>query len=53
MTKYEENKAKLEEEFDQCLFYKGDDELISSCNSEYELDANDFIVTDGWLMCLC
>ena len=47
MTKYEENKAKLEEVFDQCLFYEGDDELISSCNSEYTLDSNDFFVTDG------
>lgn len=47
MTKYEENKAKLEQEFDKCFFYKGDDELISSCNSEYTLDANDFFVTDG------
>lgn len=47
MDKETELLKKLKPMFDHMLSYLGDDELISSCNDEYCLDPNDFIVTDG------
>lgn len=47
MSKHEENIEKLKNEVDSFLCYKGDDELISSCNAEYTLEHNDFFITDG------
>lgn len=38
---------KLEKEFDKVYDYNGDEELISSCNAEYNLDNDDYILTDG------
>ena len=37
----------FKDHFDDVLDYLGDDELISSCNDEYTLQKNNWIVTDG------
>ena len=38
---------KLKSRFGQVFEYLGDDELLSSCNDEYSLEYNNFILTDG------
>ena len=51
--KVKEYLDKLRPMFDHMLSYVGDDELISSCNAEYNIDPEDFIVTDGMInMCM-
>lgn len=42
-----EQKRILEEDFDNVLLHNGDDELISSCNTEYNLDNGDYVASNG------
>lgn len=43
----EEQKKILEEDFTSVILSNGDDELISNCNSEYNLDEGDSVVSNG------
>lgn len=41
---------KLEDVFDDVVVSKGDEELISNMNGEYNIDADDIIYTDGFVV---
>lgn len=43
----EEQKEILERDFTTVILSNGDDELISNCNSEYNLDDGDSVVSNG------
>lgn len=43
----EEQKKVLSEDFDNVFLHNGDAELISSCNTEYNLDNGDYVMSNG------